>query len=515
MGDLNYPGHLIRCEEPQPPQPEAATSFVFVDTDEQLAECAAHLAAQPEVAVDLEHHDLHSFEGVTCLIQASSRTRDFVIDALVLRHAIPSALGPVFEDPKIVKVLHEAREDVSWLQRDFGIWIVTLFDTAVAARVLQQRFSLAALMQDVCGVHISKSHQRADWRLRPIPDAMMDYARRDTHSLLYVYDVLRRRLLDTPPSEVPEAQRVEEWPGGVKCAGAAGPPRGRHDAPGMLGAFATVLERSRQVSLRMYKSPNLPPSEWRQAYSKSTKTLRMGGLDDRQRTTFRMLYEWRYTVARSKDESMACIVTRENLFKLAREQPTTANAVRSVLRFRPKCHAAINATDVARVVRESLAEPPDEWPRSRDGASDDADNDEVGRSASDAGRGGSAAAEGFRGDGGVVAAEGGPAELAGAKHAPVPPAKTARLKEKPVRIEAVERPAEAGREGHRAQTAKPAKSAPVDQAEADIGPEAGRGRGRGRGGGGGRGRGGGGGRGRTTAGRGRGRGERAARNTGQ
>ncbi|CAG9467815.1 unnamed protein product [Pedinophyceae sp. YPF-701] len=359
---LDYPGHLLRCAEPQPPQPEVTTPLAFVDTEEQLAECAAHLAAQPEIAVDLEHHDLRSFQGFTCLIQVSSRTRDFVIDALVLRHAIPSALGPVFEDPKIVKVLHGADMDVKWLQRDFGIWIVTLFDTGIAARVLQQRPGLAAVMQDVCGVQLNKAYQRADWRLRPIPEVMLDYARSDTHSLLYVYDVLRRRLLDTQPSEVPEALRVEEWPGGVKCAGAAGPPRGRHDAPGMLGAFATVLERSRQLSLRMYKAPMFGPGAWRQEYRRGLAQGE-GALDGGQRTTFRMLYEWRDTVARSEDESLGFIMPRAALFVLARRQPTTGDAVQGALR-QGRSYAARNATAVAQVVRESMSEPPDDWPPS-------------------------------------------------------------------------------------------------------------------------------------------------------
>ena len=43
----------------------------------------------------------------------------------------------VFDDPKIVKVLHGADRDVEWLQRDFGIYVVNMFDTGQAARVLR------------------------------------------------------------------------------------------------------------------------------------------------------------------------------------------------------------------------------------------------------------------------------------------------------------------------------------------------------------------------------------------
>ena len=38
--------------------------------------------------------------------------------------------------------------------------------------------------------------QLADWRIRPLPDVMIKYAREDTHFLLYVYDCLRYELLN-------------------------------------------------------------------------------------------------------------------------------------------------------------------------------------------------------------------------------------------------------------------------------------------------------------------------------
>ena len=38
-----------------------------------------------ELAVDLEHHHLHSYLGKTCLMQISTREADFVVDTLALR----------------------------------------------------------------------------------------------------------------------------------------------------------------------------------------------------------------------------------------------------------------------------------------------------------------------------------------------------------------------------------------------------------------------------------------------
>jgi ribonuclease D len=90
------------------------------------------------------------------------------------------------------QVLHGADRDVTWLQRDFRIYIVNLFDTGQAARVLEfPSFGLAYLMNHYCGVKLDKRFQLADWRLRPLSDEMLNYARMDTHNLLYVRDRLR------------------------------------------------------------------------------------------------------------------------------------------------------------------------------------------------------------------------------------------------------------------------------------------------------------------------------------
>lgn len=56
-----------------------------MDTAAALRDMAEHLAAAREVAVDLEHHDIRTFQGITCLMQISTRSHDFVVDTLALR----------------------------------------------------------------------------------------------------------------------------------------------------------------------------------------------------------------------------------------------------------------------------------------------------------------------------------------------------------------------------------------------------------------------------------------------
>ena len=66
-----------------------------------------------------------------------------------------------------LQVFHGADLDIEWLQRDLGVYVVNMFDTGQAARVLSlPRFSLAYLLQTYCKVEADKQYQLADWRIR-------------------------------------------------------------------------------------------------------------------------------------------------------------------------------------------------------------------------------------------------------------------------------------------------------------------------------------------------------------
>ena len=73
----------------------------YVDTEEGLRGMVAALEGVHEVAVDLEHHSFRSFLGITCLMQLSDRTTDYILDVIKLRPLIGPLLGPLFADPQV------------------------------------------------------------------------------------------------------------------------------------------------------------------------------------------------------------------------------------------------------------------------------------------------------------------------------------------------------------------------------------------------------------------------------
>ncbi|KAJ1621025.1 ribonuclease H-like domain-containing protein, partial [Pavlovales sp. CCMP2436] len=144
----------------------------------------------------------------SCLLQISTRQRDFLVDTLELRGAL-GALNEVLTDPSVTKVLHGADSDIIWLQRDLGLYLVGLFDTGQAARVLGlPSAGLAYVLRHFCGVHADKKLQLADWRQRPLTDDMAAYARADTHYLLYVHDRLKAELAKADQTQVQRSLAV-------------------------------------------------------------------------------------------------------------------------------------------------------------------------------------------------------------------------------------------------------------------------------------------------------------------
>jgi exosome complex exonuclease RRP6 len=99
-------------------------------------------------------------------MQISTRSQDFIIDTLKVRGHL-HLLNQPFTNEEIVKVFHGAEMDIQWLQKDFGVFIVGLFDTFHASNLLEMEgHSLSFLLRFYCNFHADKKYQLADWRIR-------------------------------------------------------------------------------------------------------------------------------------------------------------------------------------------------------------------------------------------------------------------------------------------------------------------------------------------------------------
>jgi exosome complex exonuclease RRP6 len=284
--------------------------FTWIDTEKDLNRLALDLkkGCCTGIALDLEAHSYRSFAGLTCLMQLSHYRRDedgrqmqnYLVDTLALRGSIHEHLAPVLADPAIVKVMHGADGDVQWLQRDFGCYVVNLFDTYRAAVLLKRAgvlsaLSYAALLRHYTDgrVQTDKAHQLGDWRRRPLPDDMKQYAVTDTHYLLDIYERIKWDL---------EQQQQQ---------------RQQHDC-----SVKTVFDASRQVCLIRYAVEPFCPT----GYEKLLLRHQRRGAPRRRDTDFttpsqrgvlRTLWDWRDAAARSHDESLQYVCPDRSLLRMS------------------------------------------------------------------------------------------------------------------------------------------------------------------------------------------------------
>lgn len=295
------------------------TSFEYIDELPALERMISELKAAQEIAIDLEAHQLESYQGLTCLMQLSTRVKDYIVDCIRLRQKM-KLLNEVFCDPAIVKVLHGADYDVLWLQRDFGVFIVNMFDTGQAASILSYPFkSLAYLLQKFCNVTADKKYQLADWRVRPLPAEMIKYAREDTHYLLYIYDAMKYELL-------------------LKSI---------HRRENLLEALLLTLQRSNNLTAQSYVKPSARSMQYYNLVQRS------GSMTKNQISMFKTVLKFRDYLARVLDKSVNLVLSNDCCRSIAKMEGFEVLGLRAVLAKFNASNAVMNFIDEFSEVLES------------------------------------------------------------------------------------------------------------------------------------------------------------------
>ncbi|HXI13689.1 MAG TPA: ribonuclease D [Thermoanaerobaculia bacterium] len=262
----------------------------WIASQESLNELASELEPASIVAFDTEADSLHSYYDKVCLIQISAGADDYVVDPLTKIDL--TRLGEILSNPAVTKVFHGADYDLRILRRDFGFSVVNFVDTMVCAQLLgYESFGLSALLKQHFNVDADKSHQRADWSMRPLTSQMLAYATMDTHYLIELQAQLREKL---------EALGRWDW---------------------------AVEEFGRMESIK-----------FREAEEKEEGFRRIKGsnrLDRRGLAALSLLHDWRDGLARKSDRPPFKIIGNEAMLEISRALPTNIESLKSVKAVAP------------------------------------------------------------------------------------------------------------------------------------------------------------------------------------
>jgi len=158
---------------------------IFIDSLTELRQAAEDISCQHQITVDVEATDLQVYYGMTCIIQISTTQKNYVFDALKLQVHIRDTLGPIFENPNILKVFH-GTNDLQWMQRDFRIFPIGILDMQEVFELIHpgiKSVSFQRMVKEVLSISIDKIGQYSDWRKRPLHPELLSYAVKDTRLL--------------------------------------------------------------------------------------------------------------------------------------------------------------------------------------------------------------------------------------------------------------------------------------------------------------------------------------------
>jgi ribonuclease D len=227
-------------------------------------------------------------------------------------------LGALLANPAQEKIFHDADYDLRVLDRDYAFGVRRMFDTRIAAQFTgEPAIGLAALLEKHLGVKLSKTHQKADWSLRPISPGMLAYAADDTRHLLELRDLLAAQLaaLGRTTWADEEFQRLE-------------------------GLHWTAGGDGEEPYLRIKGAKQLPPQSL---------------------AALRELVRWRDSVGARDDKAVFRIIGNEELVAVSRALPRDVEALNAVPGL-PASLARRHSTPLLESVARALALPETEWP---------------------------------------------------------------------------------------------------------------------------------------------------------
>ncbi len=163
----------------------------MISSTPALQDCLQHARTHGAVAIDTEFvWDETYYPGLGLVQLGISPDAAWLIDAPAL--ADPAPVGALLADPGIIKVLHDARQDLCILKDWSGGAPRTIFDTRLAAGFCgySSQLSLQALLREVLGVELEKSETRTNWLRRPLSARQIAYALDDVRHMLELRDRL-------------------------------------------------------------------------------------------------------------------------------------------------------------------------------------------------------------------------------------------------------------------------------------------------------------------------------------
>ncbi len=168
----------------------------LIQSEAELEKLVHRARKTDAVALDTEFVWERTYYPQLGLIQMALSDEDcYLIDPLAIRNLQP--LGKLLSDRGVIKLFHDAPQDLAILQRATGATPQNIFDTRLAAGFsnLPATLSLVHLVKELLDITLLKEETRTNWLQRPLTDEQTRYALDDVRYLRAVRILLLTRII--------------------------------------------------------------------------------------------------------------------------------------------------------------------------------------------------------------------------------------------------------------------------------------------------------------------------------
>jgi len=294
-----------------------ATEPRLLEQQREVDDLTAQCKAATRFAFDTEFVMEDRYESEVCLIQVAVGDEVSLIDPFLKVDL--SGFWALIADDQVEKVVHAGQEDLAISVQHTSLPPRRVFDTQVASGLVGPDYplSLQRLIQMMLHIRLHKAKTLTDWRKRPLTQEQLVYAAEDVCHLLAVHRRLHDRLA--------QRQRLE-W------------------AREEFAHFEDLTLYRRVEEDRMLRIKGA------------------GSLRGQELVTLQALFRYRDEFARRVNRPARVILKDHLMIEIARQGMTKYADVRDL--------RGINLSDrevhnVCKVVKDALAVPQGEWPKSK------------------------------------------------------------------------------------------------------------------------------------------------------
>lgn len=291
----------------------------MITSTEKLKEIVDQARTTDAVAIDTEFIWNRTYIPKLGLIQlALSDEECYLIDPLAIDDLSP--FGALLADQRVIKIFHDAPQDIAILYTTTGTVPKNIFDTRLAAGFagLSATLSLGNLIQELLDITLPKTETRTNWLKRPLDKKQITYALDDVRYLRAARVILINRIIG------PE---IKAWL------------QEELDLLNFPENYNGVIDSERFTKIRGHK-----------------------GLNPQGATILQQLAMWREQIAKKMNRPRGHIIKDSLLLELSRKQVTTTKDLKRKTELSAKVIDRWGENIVA-CIQSALAMPEEAYPK--------------------------------------------------------------------------------------------------------------------------------------------------------